>query len=153
VVDDEILPIESKLRKVAPEGYRVIQSADSELNLLLEKRPDLTERFEYSVIGGAKSGDFEQELNHAGESGYRLVPRAIGSYDKPIQKRVRIMGVQVDAFAVLERALAVQERFEYVVTSDSNKIAELAGQGFEAVAMQDFGDKRGAVILERAKRR
>ena len=153
VQDEEILPVESKLGKLAPQGYRVIESADSELNLLLEKSPDVTERFEYSVIGAAKSGEFEQELNQAGESGYRLVPRAIGSYDKPIQKRIRIMGVQVDAFAVMERASGVQERFDYIVTSDPQKLPELARQGFEPVAMQDFGDKAGAVILERRRQR
>ena len=64
VRDDEILAVESKLRKFSPEGYRVIQSADSELNLLLEKKADATERFEYTVIGASKSGTFEQNLNH-----------------------------------------------------------------------------------------
>jgi hypothetical protein len=136
------------VRDATAAGYRIIAGCDGEMALVLEKVRGSREKYPSILVAAKLAATLEEKLNQGARDGYRLVPAAIGVYRKYLFGVFE--GLQTETYAVMERARADKNRYEYRLVTGQAGLNAAADDGFTVVAMEDLTLRGSVVFLEKA---
>jgi hypothetical protein len=135
------------VREATAAGYRIIAGCDGEMALVLEKVRGSRETYPSMLVAAKLAASLEEKLNQGARDGYRLVPAAIGVYRKYLFGVFE--GLQTETYAVMERAPADRNRYEYRLVTGQAGLNAAAADGFTVVAMEDLTLRGSVVFLEK----